>query len=189
MPGENKPPAKVEVPKDHGVEEVATIRVTIPLCFRAKEMHDKLYPAPEYSLKLAGVKAKEVKTYGRTNEKSVSCGYATFDKKEIPNILKLAGVGGIFFTQLAQDVIRMPPVQWIQPVQDETPINYLQRVQALGKEKDAHPRENPRRCKLGWNLTLGRTPSPPRGGRTSLGTFRDSSRRRFKNFVAIMSFN
>ncbi len=111
--------------------------MTIPLCFQEKQVHAKLYPAPEYALRLAGVKAKEVKTYGWTNEKSVICGYATFNKKDIPQILLLSGGSGIFFTQLAQDVTRLPPVQWVPPISEEEPILYLQRVQGLGKEKGA----------------------------------------------------
>ena len=66
--------------------------MTIPLCFQEKENHSKFYVAPEYALKLAGIKAKEVKTYGWTNEKSVISGYATFNVKDIPQILLLSGV-------------------------------------------------------------------------------------------------
>lgn len=133
---DSKPPAKVEVKVDQSIETTGTIRVTIPLCFQEKENHSKFYVAPEYALKLAGIKAKEVKTYGWTNEKSVISGYATFNVKDIPQILLLSGVSGIFFTQLAQDVIAQPPVQWIPPIDAETAIQYLHRVQEAGKEKD-----------------------------------------------------
>ena len=56
-----------------------------------------------------------------------------------PQILASGSVGNqvwYLFTQLAQDVIAQPPVQWIPPIDAETAIQYLHRVQEAGKEKD-----------------------------------------------------
>ena len=62
---------------------------------------------PEYSLKLAAISAKEVKTYGWTHEKSVICGYANLMEEDIKQILELAGSGGIF--HCAQDIAQVLP--------------------------------------------------------------------------------
>ena len=73
----------------------------------------------------------EVSHQGKYLTEKVLEGYVRVDSKTLETTLKLSGRKGLFLTQLTKENPRPPQVEWVPLVSQESPKQYMARVQQM----------------------------------------------------------
>ena len=130
---------EANAPKAHSnISDWTTFRITVPLVVLDKKDKDRLLHHPEFALRLLGCEFEEVRASGWQSQRGCVTGNACIPRDKAAEFLAMSGSGGIFIQNLKKDVISYPSVVWEAPLQEESEVQYFQRVQKAGKSKESH---------------------------------------------------
>ena len=134
-----EPTLKGTIPKEVKIKAnvLDVLRVTVPMKYIPKKHHNLLYERPEFALRLCEWSA-ETKTHRCESAQGCITGLANLAKGHAEELLKQSGKGGVFWSQLAQNVTVKPDITWIVPEDGEEPLKYFARVQ-IEAEKASVP--------------------------------------------------
>ena len=116
----------------------SSLRITAVFKFIDPAVHEKVKMYPAHCLHLLGCpeELKECKTSGWTfdEDEKIMVGYCLVDPGVIEQLLGLSGAGGVFISQLKQDIVTRPPVTWHAQLEKEDDITFHRRISEIAKE-------------------------------------------------------
>ncbi len=130
-------PIKKDAKNAGSWEKKATLRITVDLWLIAESKvreHFKKQPHAAMHHAMVKTSCKEIKTHGWVVGDSLLTGYCTTSEEDANTILAQSGTAGVFAARLRQDVTEQPPVTWVKKEENESVIQYHERVMAKAKE-------------------------------------------------------
>jgi len=146
-------PIECKEPWNAGGKKVS-LRITAVFKFMDPKMKDPIKQFPAHCLHALGCPegVRECKTSGWSldEEEMILVGYCLVDPAVVEQMLALSGTGGVFISQLKQNIVAKPPVTWYAKIDSETEMDFYIRVQKVAKENSV-----PMAWRRGGGLCLG----------------------------------
>eukprot|EP00438_Fugacium_kawagutii_P036025 Skav225105 [mRNA] locus=scaffold3924:92771:102028:- [translate_table: standard] len=134
--GEDTVAAEASIPVETLTKATETLRIVAPVRYQPRQLLQQLYPNPVLLLTLLGLHLSEVRTSGWRGSDGAIVGYINVPSSEVQKVLARSGKGGVFVGRLASNVTKLPPARWVAQCEDESHLQYLARVQAMGEREE-----------------------------------------------------